>query len=89
MKHCIEDIEYLLFKLCMFGVPFAEERPSTYVWCDNESVVKNSYNVDSKLNKKHSAIAFNFTRWNVAAGLCTAIWIPTGENIANEMTKRL
>ena len=62
MKHCIEDIEYLRFKLRMFRVPFAEERLSTYVWCDNENVVKNSSYLDSKLNKNHSAIAFNFTR---------------------------
>jgi hypothetical protein len=89
MKHCIEDIEYLRFKLRMFGVPLSEEKPSAYVWCDNESNVKNSSNVDSKLNKKHSAIAFNFTRWNVAAGVCTVAWIPTGENIADAMTKRL
>ena len=42
-----------------------------------------------KLNKKHSAIAFNFTQWNVADGLCTVAWIPTGENISDAMTKRL
>ena len=54
MKHFIEDVKYLRFKLRMLGVPFSEERPSTYVSCDNESVVKNSSNVDSKLNKKHS-----------------------------------
>ena len=89
MKHCIEDIEYLLFKLCMFGVPFAEERTSTYVWCDNESVVKNSSNVGFKLNKNHSAIAFKFARWNMEDRVCTDAWIPTGENIADEMTKRL
>ena len=53
----------------MFGVPFSEERPSTYVWCDNESVAKNSSNVDYNLIKKHSEIVFNFTRWNVAAGV--------------------
>ena len=62
MKQCIENIEYLRFKLRMLGVPFAEERPSTYIWFDIEIVVKNSSNVDSKLNKKHSEIAFNFTR---------------------------
>ena len=74
MKHCIEDIEYLLFKLRIFGVLFAEERPSTYVWCDN---------------KKHSAIAFTFKRWNVSAGVCTAAWITTGENIVDAMTKQV
>ena len=89
MKHFIEDVKYLRFKLRMFRVPFAEERLSTYVWCDNENVVKNSSYLDSKLNKNHSAIAFNFTRWNMAAAVFTVAWIPTGENIADAMTKRL
>ena len=35
MKHCIEDIEYLRFKIRMFGVPLSEEKPSTYIRCEN------------------------------------------------------
>ena len=89
MKYCIEYIQYLRFKICMFGVPFAGERTSTYVWCDNENVVKNSSYLDSMLNKNHSEIAFNFTRWNMAAAVFTVAWIPTGENIADAMTKQL
>ena len=73
----------------MFGVPLAEEKQSTYICRDNESVVKNSSNVDSTLNKKNSAIAFNFMRWKVATGVCTVVWIPTGESTANATTKRL
>ena len=89
MKHCIDNIEYLQFKLQMFGVPLAKNKQSTYILCDNKSLVKNSSNVDSKLNKKHSAIASNFMWWNMAAGVCTVAWIPTGENILDAMTKRL
>ena len=89
MKHCIEDIEYLRFKLRMFGIPLSEDKNPTYVLCDNEGVVKNSSLVESSLNKKHSAIAYNFARWNVAAGVCRVAWIPTGENIADALTKRL
>ena len=48
-----------------------------------------SSNVESSLNKKHSAVAYNFTRWNVAAGVCKVAWVPCGENIADAMTKRL
>ena len=73
----------------MFGIPISEDQPATFILCDNESVVKNTSNVESSLNKNHSAIAYHFSRWNVAAGLCTIVWIPTGENIANAMTKRL
>ena len=51
--------------------------------------MKNSSNVDYNLNKKHSKIAFNFTQWNVAAGVCTVAWIPKCENIADAMTKQI
>ena len=89
MRHCLEDIELIRFKLRMFGIPFIGERGPTYVLCDNKSLVKNLTNVESTLNKKHSAIAYHFARWNVAAGVCKIAWIPTGENIADALTKRL
>ena len=89
LKHCIEDIEYLRFKLRMFGVPINKDRPATMILCDNEAVVKNSSKVESTLNKKHSALAYHFARWNVAAKVCTIGWISTQENIADAMTKRL
>ena len=89
LKQCIEDIEHLRFKLRMFGIPIAEEHPATCIYCDNEGVVKNSTRVDSTLNKKHSEVAYHFTRWNVAAKVCTLAWIETSLNIADAMTKRL
>ena len=88
MKHCIEDIEQLRFKLRMFGIPIENDEP-TYILCDNEAVLKNSSNVESTLNKKHSAIAYHFARWNVAAGVIAVAWIATGENLADAMKKRL
>ena len=89
MEQCIEDVEHLRFKLRMFGIPISEEQPATVILCENESVLKNTSNFESSLNKKHSAIVYHFSRWNVAAGVCTNAWIPTGENIADAMTKRL
>ena len=78
MKQCIEDVEHLIFKLRIFGIPISEDQPFTVILCDNESVVKNTSNVESSLNKKHSAIAYHFSRQNVAAGVYTIAWIPTG-----------
>ena len=92
MKQCVEDIEHLRFKLRMFGVPMSyDDGPDlpTYVFCDNEGVVKNTTLVESSLNKKHSAIAYHFVRWNVAAGVISIAWINTDDNIADAMTKRL
>ena len=58
-------------------------------FCDNKSVVTNTSNVEYSLNKKHSSIAYHFSRWNVAAGVCQIAWVPIGDNIADDMTKRL
>ncbi len=89
MKHCIEDIEHLRFKLRMFGIPLDSEHPETHVFCDNESLVKNASKVESTLNKKHSEIAYHFARWNVAAKVIKVAWINTNDNLADALTKRL
>ena len=72
----------------MFGVPMEEGDP-TNIYYDNQSVVTNSSNVESMLNKKHNSIAFHYTRWNVAAGIISIAWISTKENLADPFTKRL
>ena len=43
-RTCLEAVEGLQFKLCMFGIPV--EGP-TNVMCDNNSVVNNSQSVHS------------------------------------------
>ena len=70
LKHCIEDVGHLKFKLRMFGIQIKEDGEATHILCDNKSVVTNTSNVESSLNKKHSSIAYHFSRWNVAAGVC-------------------
>ena len=72
LKQCLEDIEHLRFKLRMFGISMYNdgEGEPTYILCDNDSVVTNTSNVESSLNKKHSSIAYHFSRWNVFAGVC-------------------
>ena len=52
-------------------------------------MIKKSSKVESTLNKKHSALAYHFVRWNVAAKVCLVAWIRTEDNIADAMTKRL
>ena len=73
----------------MFGILISEDQPATVILYENESVVNNTSNVESSLNKKHSAIAYHFSICNLASGVCTIAWICTGENIADAMTKRL
>ena len=89
LEECIEDIEQPRFKLRMFDILLSDDQPATLIFYDNESVCKNTSNVESTLNKKHSAIAYHFARWNMAAGFCTIDWIPTGRDLADAMTKIL
>ena len=72
----------------MFGIPMVNDH-ATNIFCDNESVVKNSTNVDLQLNKKHSSVAYHFTRWCVAAGVIALSWIETAENQSDAFVKRL
>ena len=86
LKTCMESIVALRYKLRMFGIPF--EGP-TKVLCDNKSVVNNSSKIESKLNKKHNAIAYHAVRWAVAAATIVVGWIDGEWNLSDAMTKRL
>jgi hypothetical protein len=91
LKTCIEAITALRYKLRMFGIPIADEDEinPAHIFCDNETVTKNSTLVESTLNKKHSSIAYHYVRWNVAAGIASIAWIPSGENLSDPFTKIL
>jgi Reverse transcriptase (RNA-dependent DNA polymerase) len=99
LKACTEAIIHLRYKLRMFGIPLCREPPSeqhpdgidlpAYVFCDNQSVVKNSTHIESTLNKKHSSLAYHFIRWNVAAHVISISWISTHDNLADTFTKVL
>jgi hypothetical protein len=65
------------------------EGHATNVFCDNDSVVKNSMKIESVLNKKHSSVTYHYIRWAVAAGIISVAWIPRGENLLDVFTKRL
>jgi hypothetical protein len=82
-----EAAQYLRFKLRMFGIPIVKGRV-TNVFCDNESVVKNSTNVESALNKKHNSIAYHYVQWCVAAGVISVAWIRSEDNLADPFTTR-
>jgi hypothetical protein len=86
MKTAIELVEGLRYKLRMMGVPLDGE---TNVFCDNESVFKNSTVPESTLKKKHNAIAYHRTREAQAAGIIRIAWESGDTNIADLLTKLL
>lgn len=84
MKTAIEMVEGLRYKLRMMGVGIEGE---TNVFCDNESVVKNSSNPESTLKKRHNAIAYHRVREAIAAGTVRVAKEPGETNLADVLTK--
>lgn len=86
LKIATEMTEALVYKLRMFGVPL--EAPAR-VFCDNESVVKNSSYPESTIKKKHVSIAYHRVREAIAASKILVYYETTGSNLADLFTKVL
>jgi hypothetical protein len=68
----------------MFGVPL---KGPANVYCDNDSMVKNTTLPESTLNKKHNAIAYHKVRESVATGTIRIAKKDSHTNIADMLTK--
>ncbi len=77
-------VEGLRYKLRMMGVQV--DGPAN-VFCDNESVVKNSTKPESTLKKKHNAIAYHRVREAQAAGIVRIAKEDGETNLADVLTK--
>ena len=86
LKTAIEILDGLLYKLRMLGVPISGP---ARVFCDNQSVVKNSSFPDSVLKKKHCSIAYHKVREAIAYGKCLIYFERSETNLADLFTKVL
>ena len=86
MRTAVEHIEALRYKLRMFGIPV--EGP-TSVFCDNESVFKNTTIPESTLKKKHTSICYHRAREAVAAKTMRVAKEGTLTNLSDLFTKPL
>jgi hypothetical protein len=86
MKHGIETLRGLRYKLRMMGVPI---KGSSYVYGDNMSVVTNASKPESTLKKKSNSICYHAVREAVAMGEAIVAHIPTKKNLADLFTKVL
>jgi len=68
----------------MMGVPM--DGP-TSVFCDNESVVKNTTRPESALKKKHNAVAYHKVRESIANGTIRLAKEDGKSNLADILTK--
>lgn len=81
-----DAIEGLRYKLRMMGVSIDG---ATNVFCDNESVVRNSTAPESTLKKKHNAICYHRVREAQAAGIIRVAHHVGRKNLADIATKSL
>jgi hypothetical protein len=86
LKIAIDQIEAIRYKLRMFGIPL---EGCTSIFCDNESVVKNTTRSESTLGKKHLSIAYHRCREAVAASFVRIGHIAGEINPADVLTKIL
>ena len=86
MKHGIETLHGIRYKLRMMGVPV--DGPS-YVFGDNMLVVTNVSKPESILRKKSNAICYHAVQEALAMGEALVAHIPTKSNLADLFTKVL
>ena len=84
MKHGVETLRGIRYKLCMMGMPL--DGPS-YIYGDNMSVINNTQKPESVLKKKSNSICYHAIHEAVAMGEILTTHIATGENVADLATK--
>jgi hypothetical protein len=84
MKHGIETLRGLRYKIRMMGIPLSGP---TYIYGDNKSQVTNSSRPELTLKKKCNSICYHAIHKSVAMGETLLTHIRTGENLADFLTK--
>ena len=84
LKTAVDLIEGVRYKLRMMGIPLDG---LTSLFCDNESVVKNSTAPESVLKKRHTAICYHRVREASAAGFIRIAHEDGKTNLADVLTK--
>ena len=86
LKKAVEHAVTIRCHLRSMGVKV--EQP-TRTYCDNQSVVTNTTEAGSILNKKYLALAYHFCREHFSADVVDIRWIDGKHNLADAMTKAL
>jgi hypothetical protein len=84
MKHGIEKLLGLCYKLCMMGIPLTG--PS-YIFAVNESQVTNATIPELTLKKKCNSICYHAVRESVAMGESLITHINSDNNLSDLLTK--
>ncbi len=84
MKHGIDTLRGLRYKIRMMGIPMSGP---TYIYGDNKSQVTNSSRPESTLKKRCSSICYHAFCESVAMGETLLTHISTGDNLADFLSK--
>ena len=84
MKHGMEALRGLRYKLRMMGVPI--DGPS-FIYGDNMSVIHNTQRPESTLKKKSNSVCYHAVREAVAMGECITAHVSTHDHPADICTK--
>ena len=83
-RSAVQQIAALRLALQYLGVPLRE---SSYLFGDNESVVKSGSIPHSRLSKRHHALAYHYTREAVASKMVAFHHISGDANVADILSK--
>ena len=83
-RSAVQQIAALRLALQYLGVPLRE---SSYLFGDNESVVKSGSIPHSRLSKRHHALAYHYTRKAVASKMVAFHHISGDANVADILSK--
>ena len=86
MKTAVKMVDGLWYKLRMMDI---EIDGSTNVFCDNESMVKNTVRPESMFKKKHNVIAYHCMCEAQAMGVVRIAHKDCETNLADVLTKSL
>jgi hypothetical protein len=84
VKHGIEKLQGLCYKLCMMGIPLTG---LSYIFADNKSQVTNATIPESTLKKKCNSICYHAVRESVAMGESLITHIKSEDNLSDLITK--
>ena len=84
MKHGIEKLRGLCYKLRMMGIPLTG--PS-HIFADNKSQVTNATIPESTLKKKCNSICYHAVQESVAMGKSLITHIKSEDNLSDFMTQ--
>ncbi len=85
MKHGIEKLQGLCYKLCMMGIPLTG--PSLFIHADNKLQVTNLTISESTLKKKCNSICYQAVQESVTMGELSITHIVSEDNLSDPMTK--